>query len=416
MDWITACDSMKSFILMWLCFASSLSSEGLFGSSGVLRKFIAEHHLDDRHVGVGFDPVRGVATNTKIFLSTTVDVDPLSAKARISVSELLHHRDVFQIRAREMHCSFMRGMFVRDIGLSQLFSEPVRGSSVMFGTRSDVMLLIKLRASEVVGRVSPAVSTALSNLPDSFNASDTSSWDAFFSVFPTHFSDIALVGSKLTASVLLPESMARQVDVKGVLDTLIRTGSKEKAELLARMGAKDRILVQGGQTSLLEGSLRSWNEQSYNVWQESVKLAPTVIGHHIRPISDLVIDPNRKAALLAAIEHHIHKAYEIWRAERLQHDEISKLLVKSRIGVHAEVEELEKYREGVKEKLLKQQAVIQSCEDEIDRISVQTQRCRDEIKAFSKALLECDARNLNNEHAQSDLATCEAKKRLLGCK
>jgi hypothetical protein len=388
--------------------------DGLFGSSGVLLSFIKEQQLGDRHVGVGFDVVRGVATNVKLFVNATVDIDPLSAKARYNVLELVHHRDVFEMRAKEMHCEFMKGMFVKDNSYRHLFTYPVRGSYLYMGTRSDVLLVLKLHSNDAFGRLDPGFAEALAALPESYDASNLI-WEAFFAMFPTHFTESALVGSKLVVSVIVDKAQADGIDLKSVVDGLLHDGSGQRLANVPDI--KDRVLVLGGKPSTLEGSARDWTTTNHATWIEDVKRAPTVIGHHLRPVSDLVSgNAGRKAALQAAIEAHLYRSYENWRAEATQHDQTVKLLEVSKSNVKVELRDLEKARKEVKQKLVEQQALILGCEEDVSGMEKITHRCRDEIKAFQKALIECDGRNLNSEHLGDELFACEAKKRLLGCK
>jgi hypothetical protein len=143
--------------MMWIALVASLvvaaggaAEQGLFGSAGVLRSFLTENNLADHHVGVGFDVVRGQVSNVRLFgASPAVDVDVLSAKARYDVRQLLHARDVHEFGARELHVGYLPGMLVHWQGSPVAFSPPgPKGSSAFLATRSEVLVVVKLKVCE----------------------------------------------------------------------------------------------------------------------------------------------------------------------------------------------------------------------------------------------------------------------------
>jgi hypothetical protein len=267
--------------------------------------------------------------------------------------------------------------------------------------------------SEAKSHLEPSFKAALATMPEEYSSDDDARWATFFSVFPMYYAETALVGGKVivsAASTDLDESVVRTL-----LDRALHSGHPLNTSLVGHV--RDRTTVLGGDSALLEGSVRSFSTEKHARWVESVRQRPTVIGHHIRPISDLVEGSVRKkAAVEMAIEAFLDKGYQAWRSEQMRHNKDLQLLQNAKEGVHGQVKSLEEKLKDVQRRLQEQQQLIRACEDQDKRQTNTTIRCRDEIRAFQAALIKCDVRNENLEHVHDALYACEAKKALLGCK
>ncbi len=426
---------MRVAVVLSLVVAAVCAGEqGLFGSAGVLRSFLQENNLADHHVGVGFDVVRGTPSNVRLFgPSPAVDVDVLSAKARYDVRRLVHARDVHEFGARELHTEHLPGMLVRWQGSPVAYPPPrPAGATAFLATRSEVLVVVKLKVargrlaceiscfhslfapqSDAKSHLEPSFKAALATMPEDYSPEDDARWTTFFTVFPMYYADTALVGGKIVVSASSTD-LDEEV-VKGLLDRALHSGHPLNATLLGYV--RDRVTVLGGDSTLLEGSLRSFSTDKHARWVESVRQRPTVIGHHVRPISDLVAGNGRKkVAVELAIEAHLEKSYQVWRKEQTRHNRDVQMLQSAKEGVHGEVRSLEDKRRDVQRRLQEQQQLIRACEEQDQRQINSTLRCRDEIRAFQAALIKCDGRNENLEHVNDALFACEAKKTLLGCK
>ena len=382
-----------------------------FGSVEALRSFISQHRLAEHHVGVGFDMVRGTVSSARLFAAPAFDLDPLAARARYDVRRLVSARDVHEAGAREMHADYLRGMLTR--ATPPRFVPPQEGGASCFlASRSDVLLVVKLRAASLAS-LDPTFSRAVAELPSFFDAASPGPWTDFFSVYPTHFSETALVGGKLVVSVSAPPETGSDA-VKTALDVFLHGGAAVDPKVAETL--VDRISVVGGVAELMEGSVRTTSPQKVALWAGSIKHSPSVVGHHVRPISDLLShEPQKRAAMDAAIAAHLGAAYKVWLAEVVTHDMLVRTATEVKQALDGQVQMLEEKRREVHARLLQEQEAVKACENEGKKMALQLQRCRDETKAFTQALIACDARNTNNEHAGDALYACQAKKKLLGC-
>ncbi len=266
---------------------------------------------------------------------------------------------------------------------------------------------------EAKSRLDVALTAALVTLPDVYNAEDTAQWTTFFSVFPMYYAESALVGGKIVVSALALE--VGDDAVKTAIDRALHSGVPLNASM--RVNVRDRVTVYGGDASLLQGTIRYFAEDKHAQWEETVKRSPTVIGHKVRPISDLVVgNARKKMALQFAIEGHLSRSYEHWRTEQVRHNRDVQTLQSAKEVAQDNVNKLEEKRRDVQRRLQEQQAVIKQCDEQDERNLVSTIRCRDEIKAFQSALIKCDTRNENLAHVSDALFACEAKKALIGCR
>jgi len=234
---------------------------------------------------------------------------------------------------------------------------PPTNGSCFLSTRTDVLLVIKLKARSL-HTLTPSLQAAINSLPDTYDELDTLPWTNFFSVFPTHFTEAAQVGGRIQVSSLTkPEGALSDLQVKEALDEILHGGRTAVNEFLK--WTDDRVVVTGGQTMILSGSLSGFSSKTHSEWMETLRKAPAVVGYHVKPLSDLVENNHKKkTAMQKAIGAYLAKAYAVWRREVVKHDEIVKLLEVSKDSLEAQVRQLKMKKVMVARKLEEAEAEV----------------------------------------------------------
>lgn len=309
-----------------------------------------------------------------------------------------------------MHVDYINGMFVKSA--MPRFVAPHCSGSCFLSTRTDVLLVVKMKARSY-HVLDPSFSAALQSLPDVYDENDTLAWDNFFSVYPSFFTESALIGGKIEISS--DTQNMDDKDIKGVLDELLHRGEAGDAQKLMQ-NSKDRVSVQGGDSMVLGGSVKGFSHAKHTQWVESLKRSPVVVGYNIRPVSDLVdFNAKSKEALQKAIEAHLQKGYAVWRRQVVIHDEIVNLMEGAKDSLHDEVKTLEQKKEEVAKRLAHQKSLIEDCEKEGEKLDTIQKRCKSEVLAYQKRLIDCDTENMKGEKVFDLLYSCNAKKKISGC-
>lgn len=310
-----------------------------------------------------------------------------------------------------MHVDYVRGMFVKKQP-PPLHVPPKSSGMCFLSSRTDILLVVKIRARSLQ-TLDPSFLQAIRSLPHEYNVNDTLPWTDFLSVFPTHFTESAIIGGKISVSSSTESAHLKEGHVREAIDELLHNGETQMADFVK--STKERITVRGGSSSFLGGSFARFNHQQHSAWLESVKQAPAVVGYNVRPISDLIDDIKLKIALSEAIRVHLKEAYEQWRKAQVLHDEVISLLETKKNSLHSQVQELELKRITVAKRLEQAVENIRLCEKETLKTVETTKKCRAEILAYQKSVLSCDQRNQGLDQVFDELYACEAKKKISGC-
>lgn len=170
--------------------------------------------------------VRGLPTSRKIFINDVkYDMDPLTARSKVTVTKLKHQKDFLLLRAEEVESDYEKGMFVK----AELpYYMPQEFGPCFFSTRIDELLAIKLRAGNVQMSLTPDITDAFNSIPEYFDGEGSSQfWNDFFSLFPTHYTEAAYIGGKIEISSVTKQIVTNDKQARAGLDRILNVGTLE---------------------------------------------------------------------------------------------------------------------------------------------------------------------------------------------